>query len=51
MGLFMLWNKGDKIIEVNSHVIKTQNKRGGVLSYTRPYSGYYVQQVLIHDLP
>ena len=51
MGLFMLWNKGDKIIEVNSHAIKTQNKRGRVLSYTPPYSGCRVQQVLIHDLP
>jgi hypothetical protein len=51
MGLLMLWNKGDKVIEVNGHAIKTQNKRGGVLSYTPPYSGYRVQQILIHDLP
>ena len=51
MGLLMLLNDGSRITDVSGHSIKTQNKRGGVQSYSRPYSSYHVQQVLIHDLP
>jgi hypothetical protein len=51
MGLLMLLNDGSRIVEVSNHFIKTKNKRGGVLSYSRPYFGYHIQQILIHDLP
>lgn len=51
MGLLMLLNKGDRIIEVNKDVIRIQNMKGAILSYYRPYYSYLLnQRLLLHEM-
>lgn len=51
MGLLMLLNEGDKIVEVTSTTIKLQNERGKLQSYNRPFYNHHIERALIHELP
>jgi hypothetical protein len=40
MGLLMLLNEGDRIIEINEDIIRIQAVRGSIAAYYRPYYRY-----------
>ena len=44
MGLLMLLNEGDRIIEVSRDVIRIQGGRGSIAGYYRPYYRYLYNQ-------
>ncbi len=44
MGLLMLLNEGDRIIEVSKDVIRIQGGRGSIAGYYRPYYRYLYNQ-------
>lgn len=44
MGLLMLLNEGDRIIEVSRDVIRIQGGRGSIAGYYRPYYRYFYEQ-------
>jgi hypothetical protein len=44
MGLLMLLNEGDRIIEVSRDVIRIQSGRGSIAGYYRPYYRYLYNQ-------
>jgi hypothetical protein len=51
MGLLMLLNEGDRIIEINNDAIRVQNLRGGTQSFYRPYYRYlYNQKSCLHEI-
>ena len=44
MGLLMLLNEGDRIIEVSRDIIRIQGGRGSIAGYYRPYYRYLYNQ-------
>jgi hypothetical protein len=50
MGLVMLLNAQDKIINVDSTDIAIKNSKNVVSSYKRLYANTKINQVLIHEL-
>jgi hypothetical protein len=50
MGLVMLLNERDKIINIDSIDIIIKNSKNVVSSYKRLYANTKINQVLIHEL-
>ncbi len=51
MGLLMLLNEGDRIIEIRQDAIRVQNSRGSIQSFYRPYYRYlYNQKSCLHEI-
>ena len=50
MGLLMLLNEGERIIKITRDVIKVQNKRGTVQSYTRPFYDYQSEGSFLYEI-
>jgi len=50
MGLIMLLNEQDKIVNVDSSIISIENSKNVISSYKRLYANTRINQVLIHEL-
>lgn len=51
MGLLMLLNEGERIIEITRDAIRIQNKQGAVQSYSRPFYDYQTEQSCLYEMP
>ena len=50
MGLLMLLNEGERIIEITKDAIRMQNKRGTVQSYYRRFYSSQTEQSCLHEI-
>ncbi len=50
MGLLILLNEGDKIIQINRNTIKIQTTRGTIQSYYRPCYNYLIDQSYLFEI-